>query len=463
MTTTADQLHVSAASTASAVLAVPGALDARLTRLGGPEFGADTSPAVAATRRVMRTLLIVLAVVAVASVGGGAYYASRATSLPQVVTAPASRGPVTKIVAASGTVQAVTTVSVGTQVSGTVSWLGADFNSVVRKGQVIARLDPSLLAAQVAQARAGLAKAAADLQRDRVGLADARVKQGRAAELSDRKLLPRSDLDAASVAVDSANASLAATQAQVTQAQASLNQAQLTLDHTVIAAPIDGTVTQRSVDVGQTVAASLSSPTIFIIAADLTKMQVSATIDESDIGQIQAGQRVTFNVDAYPDERFAGTVSQVRLQGTVVSNVTTYSTIIDVPNPDLKLKPGMTANVTVIVASRADVLRVPSSALRIRPTVEVLAAFGRTAPTGAAARRGSAEGQVWTFAGGKLSPVRVRLGISDSAFTEVLEPSLPVGAQVVTAITSGATTGAKSATTGNPLTPSAGGRQGMPR
>ncbi len=463
MSITADPLPAIDPHPAPVTVVAGDALDARLTSPGEPRSGAEATRPVEAPRHVTRRLLIVLAIVAIAGAGAGAYYVSREPALPQVVTAAVSRGAVTKAVAASGTVQAVTTVSVGTQVSGTVSWLGADFNSLVRKGQVIARLDPSLFQAQVEQARAGLVKARADVERDRVNLADARVKQGRAKELSDRQLVARTDLDAAAVAVDSANASLKATQAQVTQAQASLNQAQLTLDHTVIAAPIDGTVTQRSVDVGQTVAASLASPTIFVIAADLTKMQVSASIDEADIGQILPGQRVTFNVDAYPDELFTGTVSQVRLQSTVVSNVTTYSTIIDVPNPDSKLKPGMTANVRVIVASRSDVLRIPNSALRVRPTAEILAALGQTAAAGAApAKRNSAEGRVWTFAAGKLSAVRVRLGISDGTVTEVLESALPVGAEVVTAITSAkvSAAGTKTTTTSNPLTPPTGGRAG---
>jgi HlyD family secretion protein len=336
-----------------------------------------------------------------------------------------------------------------------VAWLGADFNSIVQKGQIIARLDPSLFDAQVAQARSGVAKAKADLDRSRVDLADTQMKYDRAKELSDRQLIARSDLDAASMAVNSAAASLKGAEAQVAQAQASLNQVQVTLDHTVIAAPISGTVTQRSVDVGQTVAASMSSPTIFVIAADLTKMQVNASIDESDIGQIRPGQQVMFNVDAYPDTQFAGIVSQVRLQTTVVSNVTTYPTIIDVPNPDSKLRPGMTANVRVIVASRSDVLRIPNGALRVRPTAEALAALGQPAvPVGASAKRSSTDGQVWTFAGGALSPVSVRLGISDGTVTELLGSGLTAGSQVVTAITSAQTSAAatKGATTGNPLT-----------
>jgi HlyD family secretion protein len=216
-------------------------------------------------------------------------------------------------------------------------------------------------------------------------------------------------------------------------------------------------VTQRSVDVGQTVAASMSSPTIFVIAADLTKMQVNAGIDESDIGQIKPGQPVTFAVDAYPETTFSGVVLQVRLQATIVSNVTTYPTIIDVPNPDAKLRPGMTATVKVIVASRPNVLRVPNAALRVRPTAAVLAALGNPASAsgnGGGAKRSSAEGQVWIFAGGALSPVAVRLGITDGTTTELLTPGLADGTQVVTAIASAppSTAASRGAATSNPLT-----------
>ena len=432
--------------------------DVRLGRL--PALPADSG---AAPRR-WRRLGILIAVAGAMAIAGaaGAYYLTRKPAPPLVTTTAVSRGAITRTVATTGTIQPVTSVSVGSQVSGTVSWLGADFNSIVQKGQIIARLDPSLLNAQVEQARSGVTKANADLDRSRVTLADAQMKYGRAQTLAKRQLIAESDLDAAAMAVGSAAASLKGTQAQVVQAQASLNQAQVSLDHTVIAAPISGTVTQRSVDVGQTVAASMSSPTIFVIAADLTKMQVNAGIDESDIGQIRPGQTVTFGVDAYPETPFAGVVLQVRLQATIVSNVTTYPTIIDVPNPNAKLRPGMTANVKVIVDSRTDVLRVPSSALRVRPTAAVLERLGKPAQAGGAgAKRSNTEGQVWTFAGGVLSPVPVRLGITDGTFTELLAPGLAAGTQVVTAITTApsSATATRGVATSNPLT---GARQGPP-
>lgn len=328
----------------------------------------------------MNRALILLVIIAAVGAGAAAYYMRRGA--PQIVvnTSPVTRGDIVDTVGATGTLQAVTTVQVGSQVSGNISWLGADFNSIVKKGQVIAKLDPSLLDAQVQQARANLAKSQADLDRSKVALADAQQKYTRAKELSTRSLIAQADLDAAKVAFDLAQAQIQSSEATVTQARASLNQTQVNLDHTIIAAPIDGIVTQRSVDVGQTVASSLQAPTLFIIAADLTKMQVSANIDESDVGRIRPGQHVTFRVDAYPTDQFDGTVVQIRLQPVVQSNVTTYGTIISVPNPDLKLKPGMTANLKVEVSRRTNVLRVPNVGIRFRPTQEVFAALNQPVP-----------------------------------------------------------------------------------
>jgi HlyD family secretion protein len=245
---------------------------------------------------------------------------------------------------------------------------------------VLARLDPSLFQTQIEQARANLIRAEADLERLRVALDDARTKLERARELWDKKLIARTELESAEVAVRSAEAQLRSQQAGVTQSQASLRQNQVNLQHTVIESPIDGLVISRNVDVGQTVAASMSAPTLFVLAADLTKMQVLASLDESDVGRIRPGQAVRFRVDAYPTDEFVGAVTQVRLQPTTVQNVVTYQTVIDVPNPDLKLKPGMTATVNIEIARRAGVLRVPNTALRFRPTNEIFAALGQTPP-----------------------------------------------------------------------------------
>ncbi|HEY3045758.1 MAG TPA: efflux RND transporter periplasmic adaptor subunit [Vicinamibacterales bacterium] len=450
-------------------------------------------------RRVTKRLIVGILLVASAGIGVRAYIASRESDAPKVATALVTRGAVADVVAATGTLQAVTTVQVGTQVSGTVAWLGADFNSIVHKDQVIAKLDPSLFETQVEQARANQTKAAADLDNAQVKVADAQQKYQRAKDLSAKQLIAQSDLDAAKVALDLAEATVRSIRAQLAQAQAAVNQAQLNLDHTIITAPIDGIVIGRSVDAGQTVAASLSSPTVFSIAADLTDMQVSASIDESDIGRIRPAQRVTFQVDAYPNERFTGKVSQVRLQPTVVQNVTTYSVIIDVPNAALKLKPGMTANVTIEIAARENVVRVPNAALRFRPTAAMFTALGQTAPadraqirlkadpTGdvrsvrlqadqdqirlkpdptAATRDAKAttidalfgplievqtDGRVWTYENNQLKPVPVRLGISDGQTTELIRGDVQPDTPVVTNITTGAeskTTTTAAASTG---------------
>lgn len=342
----------------------------------------------------MKRAIVILVVLAAIGGGAGAWYYQRGGTEMQVNTTPLTRGDIVDTVGATGTLQAVTTVQVGSQVSGNIQWLGADFNSIVKRGQVIARLDPSLFDAQLQQtranllqARANLTKAISELDRTKVQLVDAQQKFKRASELSERNLLATSELDAAKIAVDIATASVASQQATVTQVQAavtqseaSVNQSQVNRDHTVIVAPIDGIVTQRSVDVGQTVAASMQAPTLFVIAADLTEMQVNANIDEADVGRIRPGQHVTFRVDAYPTDNFQGTVTQVRLQPVVVQNVTTYGTVITVPNTELKLKPGMTANVKIEIAKRTNALRVPNAGLRFRPTPEIFAALSQTPP-----------------------------------------------------------------------------------
>ena len=329
----------------------------------------------------MKKGLLVLLILGV--IGGSAfwfYVYNRKAPAPTVNTAAITRGDVVDTVGATGTLQAVTTVQVGTQVSGTLQNLYADFNSLVKKGQVLARLDPSLFQTQIEQANANLIRAQADLDRLKVSLEDARTKLMRAQELSGRQLIPQSELETAQINVRSIDAQIRSSEAQVTQARASLNQNEVNLQHTVISAPIDGLVISRNVDVGQTVAASMSAPTLFVLAADLTKMQVVANLDESDVGRIRPGQHVSFRVDAYPADDFGGTVSQVRLQPIVQQNVVTYATVIDVPNPELKLKPGMTANVNVEIAKRTNVARIPNAGLRFRPTNEIFTALGQMPP-----------------------------------------------------------------------------------
>ena len=385
-----------------------------------------------------KRLLLLFVAVTVITASLAAYYKTTASAeAPAYTTAAATRGDVVDSVEATGTLQAVTTVQVGTQVSGTIASLHADFNSRVRKGQVIARLDPSLLQAQVDQAQATIVRLEADVDRSRVSLEDAQVKLRRAHELFERQLIPAIDVENAESVERQAAASLKAAQAQVTQAQGSLNQARVNLDHSIITAPVDGIVISRSVDVGQTVAASMSAPTLFVIAKDLSEMQVKASIDEADIGRIKAGQAVSFRVDAYPRDVFTGSVSQVRLEPTIAQNVVSYVTIIDVPNKELKLKPGMTANVTVEVARADGVLRVPNAALRFRPVEQT------------AERRGPA---VWVQSEGQLQPIRVRPGIADGTMTAIVEGELAENAQVITGqVVSGAETPAQ--TTRSPFMP----------
>lgn len=394
----------------------------------------------------------VLAVV----IGGWAYYyrGSVAANAPAILTAEATRGSVVETVEATGTLEAVTTVQVGTQVSGTIKTLYADFNSKVRRGQVIAELDPSLFQTQVEQARATVARLQAEAARARVQVADTQMKLRRANELFDKLLIPASDLETAESNAKTAEAALQAAEAQVVQARASLNQSQVNLGHTIIRAPIDGVVVARNVDVGQTVAASMQAPTLFIIARDLSDMRVNASIDESDIGRIEPGQPAQFRVDAYPERTFTGTVSQVRLQPVVQQNVVSYITVIDVPNDDLKLKPGMTATVTIEIARDDDVVRVPNAALRFRPAEDVLPANNGEARSEAG--RGSRQPHVWVLENGALRRVPVRLGVSDGTQTAIVAGDLSAGALVATGVA--ARSAATTPAAGSPLLPQRLGR-----
>lgn len=339
-------------------------------------------------KKTIITLVVIAAIVA--SVGG--YYYTRPGPEPKVSTAQVSRGDITEAVAATGTLDAVTAVTVGSQVGGIIQELGAgiDFNSIVKKGQVLLRINPDAINTQIEQAQATLVQRQADLERNKVTVEDANVKLKRARELFTRQLCTQADLDTAEVTVKSAVASQKSSEAALTQAQANLNAQEVNLAHTIIMSPIDGIVVQRSVDVGQTVQANYQSPTLFIVAADLTKMKCTANIDESDVGKIRPGQNVRFRIDAYPTDTFTGKVIQVRLQPIVVQNVVTYGTVIEVPNLELKLKPGMTANVQIEIAKKTDVVRVPNTAIRFRPTAEIFEAFNQPLPPELQPRGGAA-------------------------------------------------------------------------
>jgi HlyD family secretion protein len=403
-----------------------------------------------------KKLLLALAVVAVLTAGVAAYYRGNGSAdAPKLTTTPVSRGPVVQAVEATGTLEAVTTVDVGTQVSGTIKALYADYNSQVRKGQVIAQLEPSLFATQVEQARATVQRLEAEVDSAKVHVDDTRVKLRRAHELSAKQLIPATDLETAEANARQAEASLKAAQAQLVQGRASLRNNEVNLGHTTIKAPIDGIVISRNVDVGQTVAASMSAPILFVLAQDLRQMQVNARVDESDIGRIQAGLQVEFHVDAHPDETFTGTVKQVRLEPVVEQNVVSYVTVIDVPNPELKLKPGMTANVTIEIARADEVLRVPNAALRFRPTAEVFTAFGQQAPEPrVAGGRGVARGAgVWVLQDGRLARVPVETGINDGTTTAITGGTLQEGAQLVTAVVAQAAAATPAQGSGSPLLP----------
>ena len=410
---------------------------------------------------------------------------------PQYFTEKVQKGDIQNVVQATGTINAVTTVQVGSQVSGTIQTLSADFNSHVKKNQVIAQIDPSLFKGALLQAEANLANAQANLVAAKANLAKAqatanqsKLDYDRSVALANDGVIPAQQLDAAKATWQSNNAAVGAAQAAVTQANAQVQQnsaavtvAKANLDYTTIKSPIDGTVIARSVDVGQTVAASLQAPTLFTIAQDLTKMQVYVSTDESDVGTIQAGQDVSFKVDAFPKDTFKGKVSAVRLNATTVQNVVTYTTIVDFDNPDMKLFPGMTAYVTVPVATATDVVKVPNGALRFTPDLTAqqisdlyqkvgIAANGAGRKGGKGAQQASGQqastAVVWKLTADKsVEPVQIKLGITDHTTTEVaqvVKGSLNPQDQVITgSAAANKTAAATSAAPGMGATRGAGG------
>lgn len=323
----------------------------------------------------------VIVVVILIGVGVFAAFTLNKKDKQQYFTQAAEKGDIREVVDATGTISAVTTVQVGSQVSGTVQKLSADFNSHVKKGQIVAQLDPALFKGALLSAQADLANAQANLLAAKATLEKSKATAVQSAQdyqrtlgLTKEGVMAQQQLDAAKATLDANNAAVSAAQAQVTQAAAQVQQkdaavrvAQTNLNYTTINSPVDGTVVARNVDVGQTVAASLQAPTLFIIAQDLTKMQVYVATDESDVGMIKVGQPATFKVDAFPRDTFNGKVDQIRLNAATVQNVVTYTTVVDFDNPELKLFPGMTAYVTIPVATATNVLKVPNGALRYKP------------------------------------------------------------------------------------------------
>lgn len=453
--------------------------------------------------RLKRRRVVVTATLALAAglVIGTYYWTSESKTDVDIQIVFVTRGAIVDSVQASGTLEAVSTVLVGTQVTGRILELDADFNSIVRKGQVLARIDPSLYEAQVEQAQANLASARANLERLRVALEDTRTQLQRARNLASRNLLAQVDLDAAEVSERAAAAQVKSAEAQVVQAQASLTQAEADLARTVILSPIDGIVISRDVDEGQTVSASAQAPTLYQLAADLDRMRLNASVDESDIGRLRPGQPATFQVDAFPERDFTGTVSQVRLQPRVDQGVVTYAVLVEVTNPDLKLRPGMTANVTIEVARRDNVLRIANSALRFRPHEETFALLGHepegdgatghgadpgagasivpavyesttAAPEPVLAANGDGAsrpvgttvdrlfepiepeevaGRIWVIREDRLVPLAVRLGLGDGVFTELEGEGVEEGMEVVTAVREAGTDRVKSTGANNPF------------
>jgi HlyD family secretion protein len=383
-------------------------------------------------------LLVIVFVVRKLRNGGDAVYQ----------TATVTRGPITEAVTATGTLNPVVNVQVGSQVSGNIAKLFVDFNSQVKAGQVVAQIDPALFQATVTQAEGDVANAQAALEL-------AKVNAKRTEDLFARKTSSQADLDQAIANLHQAEANLKIK-------QGALDKAKADLDHCTITSPIDGVVISRNVDVGQTVAASLQAPVIFQIANDLTKMQIDSNVAEADVGTVQVGQDVDFTVDAFPTQTFHGKVVQVRNAPITVQNVVTYDTVIGVSNPDLKLKPGMTANVSIIVAHKENVLQIKNAALRFRPTEAPPAEMGSRSPAphvargSAAHERRASSRTVYVLSGDRPAPVQIRTGISDGVMTEVLD-GLKEGDRVVTAEL--ASTAGKVSTPANPFS---GGRRHFP-
>jgi HlyD family secretion protein len=366
----------------------------------------------------MKKTLIIAAVIVAIAVAGFLIFRGNGNQ-PKFRFDKVIRGDVEMAVTATGTVNPVTTVLVGTQVSGTIKNIYVDFNSPVKKGQLIAQIDPALFEAQVNQAKANLLSAKANLEKADASEVDAKRTMERNKELLSKNLIAQSDFDTAETNYETAKASVSAAKAQVTQNEAALSSSETNLFYTKIVSPVDGIVVSRNVDVGQTVAASFQTPTLFSIAQDLTKMQIDTSVAEADIGNVKVGQDVEFTVDAYPDITFKGKVWQIRNAPISVQNVVTYDVVIKVNNPELKLKPGMTANVSIIIAIRKDVLRIPNAALRFRPS-EKSKTFAQ--------QKGSA---VWILEQGKPKRVPISLGISDGSYTELVSGNITEGQQLI--------------------------------
>jgi HlyD family secretion protein len=340
------------------------------------------------------------------------------------------RGTINKYVTATGTINPVRTVIIGSQVTGLISKLYVDFNSDVKAGQIVAQIDPVPFKHQVKKAEATLATAVASLEKAKVNSKNTRRNYHRSKRLFAKKVVSIEELDAARTTYQAGLADVKLAESQVLQAKAALEIAKTDLEHTVIVSPLNGIVISRNVDVGQTVVSSFQTPTLFNIAEDLVHMQVNTNVDEADIGMVQVGQNAKFTVDAFPEDLFEGKVAEIRMSPIIFQNVVTYDTIINVDNSSLKLKPGMTANTSILVASAENVLRVPNAALRYTPSEILKGEVDRKALADRKfAKKTSLH--IWVLDNGKLKQVAVKLGIGDDSFTEILEGDIKEGQDVV--------------------------------
>jgi HlyD family secretion protein len=377
-------------------------------------------------------ILVAVAVFGVAAAGYALWGRGGADDEHGYVTEAVDRGPITSVVLATGTVNPVSSVLVGTYVSGPIKEIYADFNSPVSKGQKVAKIDPATFQVKVQQAEANLVTARARVEKAKADLVLKRLTLGRNEEMRRRDLISQNDLDTAKSGYDQAVAEVGLQEAGVRQAEAQLAESRINLNFTDIVSPVDGVVVSRSVEVGQTVAASFQTPTLFEIAQDLTKMQVEASVSESDIGSVRQGQKADFGVDAFPGRRFEGLVTQVRNAPVTVSNVVTYDVVIGVDNSGLELKPGMTATVTITTAEKADALRLPVRALRFKPQPP---GGEEAAATRAPDRGQSAKPVVWRLKGdGTVERVEIDTGLRDDVYAEVVAGDVAAGDPIAVAM-----------------------------
>ena len=384
----------------------------------------------------MRRLLLISAVLLLGfAIGGYVFFNGERKTPIRYRTSVIERGSVVSVVTATGSINPVVSVQVGTQVSGMIKSLHADFNSIVKAGDVVAVIDPEPFRARRDQAASNLEMAKANVGRSKNEQAQRQRELNRARSLAEQQFVSQNDVDIAVTNAQGADAQVNVSIAQMKQAEAALNAADLDLKYTTIRSPVNGIVVARNVEVGQTVAASFATPNLFLIALDLTKMQVDTYVSESDIGGITEGKDATFTVDAYPGMPFSGTIRQVRLAPTAIQNVVTYNVVIGVENKDLRLKPGMTANVSIVVAQRDNVLKVPNAALRFMPPKSDIAGSRHTDGPPVQAVSGSPARPVWKQTeDGEPVAVQVQTGISDGTYTEIISDGVAVGDEIIVGV-----------------------------